>query len=873
MLLPIIITTLLLLDSWSQGTLTARIQMDNVLGSVTINTNTWTLRTDLSGTCGSVNISIHKFPVIYGASQDPCHIDHLGQSCYDLSISGMTQVAIDPNIRYDTCSLVLKTCGRQTCVNLETGSQSAWKAIVQSFIIGQVYFLQSSNRQPITAVVELALLEGMAYLNASLFFSDTCQVNNGQLLGNVEVGHHQKLAKSRLELTTVGVMPYLVIKHQERWACAEVRSIQPKAASAEFGMQGINGSFSFRQESPFHPTQLSINLWRFQGAAAQYRIHSLPILARKQSDQNLCDEANTGDLWNPFSVGTATVRSGHSSWQIGDLSGRHGTLQGHEGFSAVLTDWNLPLYGKNSVIGRSVLISKASGEPWACSTINLEGEVVTALASFRKGVVGRIMLQQAPSDPYNDLTVYIELSHVSDKISKNHNWHIHQFPLSSESDTCASAGGHFNPYNVPIDGNYSQECKPSNPLRCEAGDYAGKHAPITLLAPSPARYLFTDSLTSLTGPMSIIGRSVVIHGPEGVSPRVACANILLQAVSEGRTSLWLGSGNAGGELKASQVSDFMPTVIAIDFHGLEGLAGGFHIHELPVTEESGSPCSFEQIQGHFNPFNVNISSSPAAGNGTDDEYEVGDISGRHGSLLSLDHQTGQFKDTNFPLSGPLSVLGRSLVIHYVNGSRMHCATFQRQQSSGGAWVRATAEFSGNIRGRISLSQIVYPNGGSSDTTIMVDLQPVSPEKSLSWSIQTGEGGGTTFNPYEIPNQGGNWSWCGPQESLHCRVGDLMGKHGPISTRNRVMLTDTHLPLAGDFTGQLCGTLCLELCESLPGNSTTNVIRGWKFPEFPQKEKTLRDAVSGALRVPPWKVTFLPQPEEKSACQRVEFFII
>lgn len=635
---------------------------------MTINTSAGTLRTDLSGTCGSVNISIHEFPVIYGAFQDPCDISHIGRSHYELSLSGMGQAAVDRTIRYEGCSLVLKTCGQETCVNLLSGTQSAWKAIVRSFIIGQVYFLRPSNLQPITALTEFALLDGSASLNASLFFSDTCQVNNVRFFGSVEVGDHQKLAKIHLEPAT-NVMPYLVIKHQERWACAEVRPIQPTEASARFSMQGLNGSFSFKQDSSFHPTQLSISLWKLRGLASHYRVHSLPILARQQQNQDLCAEVNTGKLWNPLSVGTAKDRSYHSSWPIGDLSGRHGTLQGYEKFNAVLTDWNLPLYGNNSVIGRSVLISKSNGEPWACGIINLEGGVVKALASFRKGVIGRIMFQQALSDAYNDLTVYIELSHVSDIISKSHNWHVHERPLSTESEGCAGAGGHFNPYNVPTGSNYSQECKPTNPLRCEAGDYAGKHAPITLFAPSPARYLFTDSFTSLTGPLSIIGRPVVVHGPEGASPRLACANILLQPISEGRTSLWFGSGNATGELAASQVSEFTPTVIDISFHGLKGLAGGFHIHQLPVTGRSDSPCSETQIRGHFNPFHVNMSGSPAAGNGTDDEYEVGDISGRHGSLLTLDNKTGQVKDTNLPLTGPHSVLGRSLVIHYANGSR------------------------------------------------------------------------------------------------------------------------------------------------------------------------------------------------------------
>uniref|UniRef100_A0A6I8QKX2 Superoxide dismutase copper/zinc binding domain-containing protein n=1 Tax=Xenopus tropicalis TaxID=8364 RepID=A0A6I8QKX2_XENTR len=86
------------------------------------------------------------------------------------------------------------------------------------------------------------------------------------------------------------------------------------------------------------------------------------------------------------------------------------------------------------------------------------------------------------------------------------------------------------------------------------------------------------------------------------------------------------------------------------------------------------------VVGHFNPFGVNVSTSPPAGNGTDDEYEVGDISGRRGLLVGKDSLVKQFIDMNFPLSGTHSILGRSLVIHYTNGSR-------EERSAGGALAR------------------------------------------------------------------------------------------------------------------------------------------------------------------------------------------
>ncbi|XP_063809288.1 uncharacterized protein LOC135020952 [Pseudophryne corroboree] len=878
------LTALLLTGAGSRGDFDVPIQMAGITGSLSIDTTTGILSANLTGACGMVNISIHEFPVIYGASRNPCDVGAIGPSCYNVTMKEDGQVAIDRNVRYDGRSLALETCGQQICVNLvgRNGSQTSWKAIFHSFIIGQVYFLTSSSLDSITAVVELAVLEGMSMSNASLFFSDSCQMTNAYSLGSAEVGSNQKFAKNRIELTNVTVMEFLLLRYQERWLCAEVRAIEPKEASALFSMAGVSGSFTFRQETPFHPTQITIDLRGLRGLAGQYTIHSLPVLGRQEPGQDLCSPAGIGQLWDPLEDNryNMTEGIGHSFWQIGNLSNRHGSLKGHENYKAALVDFNLPLYGKNSVIGRSVAIAKVSGDEWVCSTIRLEGEVVRAQALFHKGVIGKVMFQQAPSNPYSDLSIYIELSHVSDSISRGHNWHIHTFPLRTETANCTNAGGHFNPYNVSTGGNYSQECQPWNPLRCEAGDYAGKHTPISLSAPTPARYVFTDTTTSLTGLNSIIGLPVVIHGPEGASIRVACANILAQRISEGRTGAWFGSGSAQGQLKASQASCTEPTLVDINFQGLRGLAGGYHIHLLPVSGGSHDPCSNDTIKGHFNPFSINMSSSPAAGNGTDDEYEVGDLSGRHGSLANQDNVTEQYTDTNLPLSGTHSVLGRSLVIHYANGSRMQCASFLPHLPPDGAWVRAAAEFGGKIRGRISLSQIVYPDGGSSDTTILVDLQSTSSaaEKvpSLDWSIHTDDRNEERYNPYKLPNQSGNWSWCTSQSPQHCTVGDLTGKHGPISPGSNVLVTDINLPLARDFTviGRKITVRGDNLELSAPIRPDVPVTSLLLQKVTPFNKSAFQEAVSHTLGVPSWKVTLLPDVQDNNTlCHRVDFFII
>ncbi|KAM3917636.1 uncharacterized protein RB166_016589 [Leptodactylus fuscus] len=875
-MLLLLVTALLIQDSESQGDLKAQIQMASTTGSISINTNTFILWTNLTGSCGPVSISIHEFPVVHGESRDPCDEEFIGRPCYNVTMGGVGEMVIDSKIRYGGRSLALETCGQKTCVNLQDSSQRTWQAKLNSFIIGQVYFLQSQNMM--VGLLDLAMLEEIPTLNTSLLFSSTCHLDDGLVFGSIEPGSEKKFVKSRLELSDVTIMPFLLVKYNERWTCTEVKTVTSKEASAPISMLGINGSFTFRQESPFSPTHIAINLERLHGHAGHYRIHSLPVLPRQEPGQDLCATEDIGKLWDPLDVTSqfSSPQGAHSSWPLGDLSGRHGTLQDQKNFKTELIDWNLPVFGNNSIIGRSIVISRTSGEAWACSTIRLGGEAMKATAIFRKGVIGRVMFQQALGDPYSDLSIYVELSHGSDNISQGHNWHIHQFLLQTESESCTNAGGHFNPYNVPINAKYSDECNPWHPLRCEAGDYASKHQPISFSRANPTRHVFTDTSTSLSGPNSIIGRSMVVHGADGAATRIACANILLHRNSEGRTGAWFGFGNAHGELRASQVSELDPTFVQFSFHDLRGLAGGFHIHLLPVTGALDEPCSNALIQGHFNPFSINISTSPVAGNGTDDEYEVGDISGRQGLLTNQDNVTKQYMDMNFPMSGRHSILGRSLVIHYANGSRMQCTRFLQDLPLDGEWVRATAEFSGHLNGRISLSQIVYPDGGSSDTTVLVDLRSSSstPGKTIEWLIRTQERGAEPYNPYDVPSQTGDL--CTRRSPQLCRVGDLTGKHGPVTAEQKVLVTDPNLPLTGDYTvigRPLTVTLdALELSSLIIPDVPITTLYFQRMTSL--NRSAFRESLSIALNVTPWKVIFLPDsPNNNTTCQGLTFYII
>lgn len=103
-----------------------------------------------------------------------------------------------------------------------------------------------------------------------------------------------------------------------------------------------------------------------------------------------------------------------------------------------------------------------------------------------------------------------------------HGFHVHEHGDCSAHDA-SSAGGHFNPTN-------SKHGGPDTPER-HVGDLGNLVADST----GKAHYERIDSLITLEGPNSVIGRSVVVHAdeddlatqPTGNSgARIACGEIL-----------------------------------------------------------------------------------------------------------------------------------------------------------------------------------------------------------------------------------------------------------------------------------------------------------------------------------------------------------
>lgn len=75
------------------------------------------------------------------------------------------------------------------------------------------------------------------------------------------------------------------------------------------------------------------------------------------------------------------------------------------------------------------------------------------------------------------------------------------------------------------------------------------------------------------------------------------------------------------------------------------------------------PCEATSLYGHWNPLNVDPASSPRMYQGTPDQYEMGDLSGKFGTLDGNETYKSAYNDTLLTLFGPRSILGRSVIIH------------------------------------------------------------------------------------------------------------------------------------------------------------------------------------------------------------------
>merc|ERR1711871_743573 len=178
----------------------------------------------------------------------------------------------------------------------------------------------------------------------------------------------------------------------------------------------------------------------FEAGGNKYHVHVFPTDAAGGADDAGCGGSITGGHFNP------TFTDGSVTKEVGDLNGKHGLLTTANQKSSY-TDAALPLSGDQSVMGRSIVIHKASGARWACANIGAAGKGYTVSFPAKDGYPsGKIELFQASM--MSKTTITVDMTGFE---AGGNKYHVHVFPTNAtggwDDEGCGASvtGGHFNP--------------------------------------------------------------------------------------------------------------------------------------------------------------------------------------------------------------------------------------------------------------------------------------------------------------------------------------------------------------------------------------------------------------------------------------------
>ena len=401
-----------------------------------------------------------------------------------------------------------------------------------------------------------------------------------------------------------------------RLACGSLKTVAAAVGRALFAMEGVTGSVTFTQAHASAATTVEVDLAGLQATLSGWHVHVLPLPSGEAAGgvgAVQCSVSGTGGHFDPFGTGrvcTATPGLTPDQCEAGDLSGKHGTLAGQTSMRATFTDPNLPLFGSTSIVGRSVVLHRASDSGRAaCATIEGSRALKTVVARFRGAVVGSVRLQQPVDDAEAETSVLVDLRYqgADAPATAGHGWHVHVQPVASQGD-CLSTGGHFNPYGVCLDAacNYSASCGGGGRQGfCETGDLAGKHGPLSLASSGEAvgpRSFFTDAQLPLSGPESVEGRSITVHGAGGGAAQLACGSLIGERVIPPFTTRSrLSSALLSATLLLSQSSPL--DALVVEFHGLGSAAQLTAVvtQSFLLPDDDPAMCSVTAMGGLYSP--------------------------------------------------------------------------------------------------------------------------------------------------------------------------------------------------------------------------------------------------------------------------------
>ena len=584
-----------------------------------------------------------------------------------------------------------------------------------------------------------------------------------------------------------------------------------------------------------------------------YHVHVYPVDYRYDPTMR-CGSSYTGGHFDPTDrKGAAGGRysefcnpSNRTACEFGDLSGIYGRLTNG---TFTYEDSDLSLNGIQGILYRSVVIHMADGARYVCATIEPTtglDSTITARASFYGNLIsGNIYFFQQDADS-ESTKIFVDLSPVNTdrNILTNLDWVIKDSApgVRSRLGFCSYVGERYNPRGRDVN-----NCDRTDTSSCPEFALTEKHGYLSLTMETN-KFFFTEvgSIT-LSGPNSIIGRSLTI---ELGSRIVGCAAI--EAVSAIRVRAQVTSEF---EFSATQYFPFSATRVSST-----GNLGSFSRLELQQSGYISGVC--DNSASRYDPF---VQTDATRGVRTPDSSRLGD-------LLEQIPSGGESMMSSLPLSGPSSAADRT--IWYTAGATTGCTSLAydlRDRTDNAFVIRANATFR-----NLGYSCVVYfsqlvtgvsylpsfgdrasnPNFQSGDV-IITDRCTDATDREYRFVMSSDNCTTDFYNPYIIMRQDTNMALydqdCDIGNQRRCTVGNNLRQVTSDTVRSYV---NTNLELTGAY-GVASSGINVQLngmhCAALEVSGETSAV--YSVDSCEQFNNRLEDAIENCEGVE--SNTFLP----------------